>query len=250
MTRPRPAIMVAIVSALALIAGLAVIISAGSGSSVASQGARPTTSSDIDRSETSPQASPESLDTPPALPEGVRRLGDRVDATGLPLRNESAVPRQITIPGLGVDAPVDIVGLIGDGKVEVPTDVRRTGWYQYSQVAGASTGSTVIVGHKDGVDQGAGAFYDLGALDVGTRIIVTTESGQRLRYEVVARESFDKQVVPLAELFSGAGPHRLTLITCGGPFDATTLGYTDNVVVTAVLVDRSTQGDDREEGAR
>ncbi len=65
---------------------------------------------------------------------------------------------------------------------------------------------------------------------------MTTEDDQRLRYEVVARESFDKEVVPLAELFSGAGPHRLTLITCGGPFDATTLGYTDNVVITAVAI--------------
>ncbi len=78
-----------------------------------------------------------------------------IDATEIPLRDQSAIPRQITIPSLGVDAPVDIVGLIGDGKVEVPTDVLRTGWYQYSQVAGASTGSTVVVGHKDGVRQGA-----------------------------------------------------------------------------------------------
>jgi len=236
MTRPRPAIVVAVLSAIALIAGLAVIVSAGSGSSVASQGTRPATSSNTDQSDIAPQTSPESVDAPPALPEGVRRLGDRVDATEIPLRDQSAIPRQITIPSLGVDAPVDIVGLIGDGKVEVPTDVLRTGWYQYSQVAGASTGSTVVVGHKDGVRQGAGAFYNLGDLQLGDRIVVTTEDGQRLRYEVVARESFDKEVVPLAELFSGAGPHRLTLITCGGPFDATTLGYTDNVVITAVAI--------------
>lgn len=237
MTRPRPAIVVAVLSALALIAGLAVIVSAGSGSSVASQGARPAAGSSTDQSASDPVSTGDpSSDSPSALPEGVRRLSDRMDATEIPQRDLSAVPRQITIPSLGVDAPIDIVGLIGDGKVEVPTDVRRTGWYQYSQVAGSSIGSTVVVGHKDGVEQGAGAFYNLGELQLGDRIVVTTEAGEGLRYEVVARESFDKEVVPLADLFSGAGPHRLTLITCGGPFDATTLGYTDNVVITAVAL--------------
>lgn len=234
MSRPRPAIWVAVISALALIAGLAVIASAGSGSSVASQGSRPTTESAADSS----TARPSTL--PPPLPDGVRRLGQRVTATELPSRDLAAAPRQITIPGIGVDAPVDTVGLISGGSgselVEVPSDVRRTGWYKYSQVAGSSAGSMVIVGHKDGVDQGAGAFFRLGELNIGEIITVTTDGGDQLRYEVVARESYDKEIVPLAELFSGAGPHRLTLITCGGPFDATTLGYTDNVVVTAVAL--------------
>lgn len=245
MTRPRPAIVVAVLSALALIAGLAVIVSAGSGSSVASQGARPAAGPSTDPSAPGSDSTSDPSSTSPsaALPDGVRRLSDRVDATELPQRDLSAVPRGITIPSLGVEAPIDVVGLIGDGKVEVPTDVRRTGWYQYSQVAGSTTGSTVVVGHKDGVEQGAGAFYSLGELQLGDRIVVTTEGGERLRYEVVARESFDKEVVPLADLFSGAGPHRLTLITCGGPFDATTLGYTDNVVITAVaLSDRRGDG--------
>ena len=235
MSRPRPAIVVAVLSALALIAGLAVIVSAGSGSSVASVGERPaTTAAD---STAVDSESRQSTDPDPAVNPLSTIPRTRSDATVLPIRDPGATPRQIRIPRLSIDAPVDEVGLIGDGKVEVPRDVSRTGWYRYSQVLESDEGSTVIVGHRDGVDQGAGAFYGLGELQLGDRIVVTTAGGDRVRYEVVARESFDKQIVPLDELFSSAGPHRLTLITCGGPFDATTLGYTDNVVVTAVPVD-------------
>ncbi len=232
MSRPRPAIVVAVLSALALIAGLAVIVSAGSGSSVASVGERPaTTAAD---STAVDSESRQSTDPDPAVNPLSTIPRTRSDATVLPIRDPGATPRQIRIPRLSIDAPIDEVGLIGDGKVEVPRDVSRTGWYRYSQVLESDEGSTVIVGHRDGVDQGAGAFYGLGELQLGDRIVVTTAGGDRVRYEVVARESFDKQIVPLDELFSSAGPHRLTLITCGGPFEASNLGYTDNEVDTAV----------------
>jgi hypothetical protein len=38
----------------------------------------------------------------------------------------------------------------------------------------------------------------------------------------------------LRQLFSGTGAPRLTLITCGGSFDAARRSYRENVVVTAV----------------
>lgn len=236
MTRPRPAMVVLAISVLALIAGLAVIVSAGSGSSVESVGDRPSL-------EASANPSPDTTDQQDAASSssGVTPAPvssrSRTDATVLPQRDALAIPNRITIPRLDVEADIDEVGLVGDGKVDVPRDVQRTGWYRYSQTVDTDEGSIVIVGHKDGVDQGPGAFYDLGSLQPGDRIVLDTAGGDRVRYRVVARESFDKQVVPLDELFSSAGPSRLTLITCGGPFDATTLGYTDNVVVTAVPID-------------
>lgn len=247
MTRPRPALVVLLISAIALVVGLAVIASAGSGSSVASVGQRPQppAGASLDSSNASPGPT-----GPTAVPLAPVSSRIRSDATVLPRRDRGDIPRQIRIPSLGIDAAIDEVGLIGDGLVEVPRDVSRTGWYRYSQVAGSQQGSMVIVGHKDGVEQGRGAFYSLDALTPEDLVVVETESGERLRYRVVARESFDKQVVPLAELFSGAGPHRLTLITCGGPFDATTLGYTDNVVVTAVLLDETMGSDGSGDASR
>jgi hypothetical protein len=51
---------------------------------------------------------------------------------------------------------------------------------------------------------------------------------------VVAREEYDKTKIPLAKYFATDGAPRLTLITCGGPFNEATGHYRDNVVVTAV----------------
>jgi hypothetical protein len=50
----------------------------------------------------------------------------------------------------------------------------------------------------------------------------------------MAREVYAKQELPLARLFARDGKPRLTLITCGGAFDAGERRYDDNIVVTAV----------------
>lgn len=227
-TRLRPAAAVIILSALALVVALIGFAVAGSGSSVESIGERP--------SET-PQSAPT---TPSADADSggagssSTSSGTRIDATVLPAAQTGATPTRVRIPSMGVDAVVDIVALDSKNRVEVPLDVERTGWYRFAAHPFSGVGSTVIVGHRDGVDQGPGAFFNLDKAVIGDRVIVTTEDGSAIRYRIVARESFGKDNVPFEELFAVTGAPRLTLITCGGPFDATTLGYTDNVVVTAV----------------
>jgi hypothetical protein len=52
-------------------------------------------------------------------------------------------------------------------------------------------------------------------------------------FEVVARERYSKTRIPLDKYFARDGAPRLTLITCGGPFDSRTRHYRDNIVVTA-----------------
>jgi hypothetical protein len=49
----------------------------------------------------------------------------------------------------------------------------------------------------------------------------------------VARETYQKTAIPLDRYFGRDGALRLTLITCGGPFDRASGSYRDNVVVTA-----------------
>jgi hypothetical protein len=49
----------------------------------------------------------------------------------------------------------------------------------------------------------------------------------------VGREVLQKTDIPLDRYFARDGAPRLTLITCGGPFDKATGHYRDNVVVTA-----------------
>ena len=52
-------------------------------------------------------------------------------------------------------------------------------------------------------------------------------------FTVVARERYQKTRIPLDRYFARDGAPRLTLITCGGPFDAQTRHYRDDIVVTA-----------------
>ncbi|MFM9135302.1 MAG: class F sortase, partial [bacterium] len=166
------------------------------------------------------------------------RTLNRVDAAELPRPDRTPRPVELRIPAIDLRVAVDVVGLDAAGQVEVPVDVARSGWYRFSAKPGSGEGSTVVVGHVDGVDQGAGAFFDLRSLDPGDTVTVTRSDERQVIYEVVARERFDKDRVPLRELFSRSGPERLTLITCGGAFDPAALEYTDNIVVTAVPVDR------------
>jgi sortase (surface protein transpeptidase) len=242
MVRPRPALIVLVVSALALGASVAVIAAAGpdrvdsvgSADRVALAGTSPAPAADTPAvSEARPSPSGSSVAT------GWKAAGfpaERTDATVLPERELIPAPVRIEIPVIGVDTAIDPIGVDSAGRVDVPKDVTRAGWYRWSPAPGASEGSSLVTAHVDGVDQGAGVFYDLKLLAPGDTVTIRRADGSRLDYRVIAREVFNKTVVPLDEIHARSGPHRLTLVTCGGPFDPETLVYTDNVVVTAVPV--------------
>ncbi len=81
--------------------------------------------------------------------------------------------------------------------------------------------------------QGLGALSPLSGASVGDEVRVDDAAGGTTTWQVVARQVFSKQSVPLADLFTRTGPPRLVLITCGGPFLADIRSYEDNVVVVA-----------------
>ncbi|MCO7222398.1 class F sortase [Klenkia sp. PcliD-1-E] len=142
-------------------------------------------------------------------------------------------PTRLAVPALGIDAPVDAVGVEPDGNMTIPEDVSRVGWYRFGPAPGAPEGSAVLAGHVDDAEQGLGAMSPLAQASVGDRVQVTDDAGGSTTWQVVAREEFSKQSVPLADLFARSGPPRLVLITCGGPFLADVRSYEDNVVVVA-----------------
>ncbi len=142
-------------------------------------------------------------------------------------------PSRIVIPALSVDAPVSAVGVADDGEVEVPADVRTVGWYRFGPSPG-EPGSSVLVGHVDDYRQGVGVLARIGDLNPGDTVQVTDGAGTARDFTVVAREQWNKTEVPLDRLFDRGGSARLVLLTCGGAFDDSRLGYTDNIAVTAI----------------
>jgi hypothetical protein len=154
----------------------------------------------------------------------------RVGGQSLPVPDR---PVRLQIAGIGVDAPVVAVGVDADGEVSIPENVGTLGWYQWSAAPNYPGGSVVIVGHVDSAQQGDGALFRLKTLGAGAVVVVRTADAS-YTYRVVSRQEYAKTSVPWPALFSTAGAPRLTLVTCGGPFDRATLSYLDNVVVTAV----------------
>lgn len=144
-------------------------------------------------------------------------------------------PARLVIPALDVDARVVPVGIDpSSGEMQVPKAVDVVGWYRYGPALAEPAGSTVLAGHVDAADQGAGAFFRLRELRPGQRFTVTGGDGRVRTYRIVAREVYAKKSAPLDRVFARDGAPRLTLVTCGGSFDSSTRSYRDNIVVTAV----------------
>jgi hypothetical protein len=144
-------------------------------------------------------------------------------------------PVKLAIPALTLDAKVNPVGVDAKGDFQVPPSVDEIGWYRWGPGANATAGSIVIAGHVDSAAEGKGAFFRLRDLKPGDRMALTGADGQTREFVVASREQYDKTKIPLDKYFMRDGRLRLTLITCGGPFDRETRHYRDNIVVTAVL---------------
>ena len=145
-------------------------------------------------------------------------------------------PARLVVPALGVDAPVDPVGVRDDGAMIIPEDVRRIGWYRFGSAPSDDAGATVLAGHVDSKEQGLGALGRMRELGVGDRVDVALDSGTVVRYRVVGKQTLVKKRLPTEELFARDGVPRLVLVTCGGPFIPELRSYRDNVVVIAERV--------------
>jgi hypothetical protein len=185
-----------------------------------------------------PAAGTTELDQQPTDPDGAAAFGPIAVASGAladVVDDESLSPVRLTIESLGVDARVDEVGYdTRKDEMEVPRSAEVAGWYEFGPSPG-DPGSAVISAH---VDWGGkkGAFFDLRKIEPRALIVIEYEDGSLRTFTAVTKNSYDKQELPVEELFSRSGPPVLTLITCGGAFNPSIRSYADNIVVSAVEV--------------
>jgi len=140
-------------------------------------------------------------------------------------------PRRLTIPAIAVTAPIEPLGVEPDGTLQVPTDFEATGWYRLGAKPG-DPGPAVIVGHVDS-QSGPAVFYRLGTLAPRDVIRVSWKRGASVFFRVYAVREYAKTAFPTRLVYGRTKAPELRLVTCGGPFDAETGHYLDNVVVFA-----------------
>lgn len=146
------------------------------------------------------------------------------------------IPVSVHIPDLSVKSDVVPVGVDSDNNVEVPDDIQEIGWYAFAAGPMDPQGSIVLVGHRDGVESGQGAFYGIDQLEPGDSVVLRTSESSRIRFVVEDAQSVTKErFAELAsDVFSTTGTKRLILITCGGEYVKADGGYQENVLVTAI----------------
>ncbi|MEV0885947.1 sortase domain-bontaining protein [Streptomyces microflavus] len=170
---------------------------------------------------------------PPPAPPAAARTHDTpippaVDKN-LPVLGPSR-PVRITAPAVGLDAAVDTVGAAEDGTITLPDQGDHAGWYSESVTPG-QRGNALLVGHLD-TTHGPAAFYPLGALRKGDRLIVHRRDKSIARFTVTALNVYDQDTFPAESVYAPNTQPLLTLITCAD-WDTTTRTYTANLVVTA-----------------
>jgi hypothetical protein len=139
-------------------------------------------------------------------------------------------PVRIRIKAIGVDAPIDRVGLASDGSMETP-DFGRAGWYGEGPKPGQD-GPAVVVAHVDS-KTGPDVFARLKSLPKGAKIQVTDKAGKVHEFVARSKRQTDKDKLPTRAIWGPTDGPALRLITCGGEFDRRSGHYTANITVFA-----------------
>ncbi|WP_203675996.1 class F sortase, partial [Cellulomonas phragmiteti] len=146
---------------------------------------------------------------------------------------DAPAPVRVVVADLGIDMPIDPVGVENDGTMEIPEDAGRAGWYRFGPAPATPEGATVVAAHVDSWTTGVGPFSRLRDVAPGARVEVTTEDGVVHAYVVREVTQVPKDDAPVEQWFDRSGAPRIVLVTCGGAFDREVGHYADNVAVTA-----------------
>lgn len=149
-------------------------------------------------------------------------------------------PYTMSIPSIGVNAPVQAFGLDDNQVPEVPTGdgaADIVAWYNFSAKPGIGS-NAVFAGHVTWF--GAAVFYNLTSLAVGDEINLKGDDGTELTYKVADIFDVNASDPNAVQVMAGTPTDTLTIITCDGTFTDTgdpVFGgeYNNRLVVRAAL---------------
>jgi hypothetical protein len=182
---------------------------------------------------------PSSHPGPPAAEAAPARVGAGPSPAAVAQRVGSVLPEPptgIRLPN-GLRIAVRAVGTRPDGLLDVPDDIRVAGWWRGGSRLGDPFGSSLVAAHVDSRTQGLGPFASLLGVRRGERVRLWSRGLQQDFAVTSLRLRPRSTIGPRAYLHSPAGPRRLTLVTCAGPYDAARGGYQNLAVITARPLD-------------
>lgn len=180
-------------------------------------------------------------DTPTEVPTDVPT------ATPTPLPFDGSLARMVA-PSVGIDNAIEEIG-ITNNQLDTPEDaVNKVGWYYIYDKPGFG-GNAVFAAHIN-YNFKNGPFANLAKVQPGDKISIEMADGPTYTYEVIFYQRYDVDKIPMGELIDApqkpANEEWITLITCGGRFQATEpngLGhYLDRDVVIAKKVAQTAAG--------
>ncbi|GAB3574721.1 class F sortase [Leifsonia lichenia] len=157
---------------------------------------------------------------------------DPASPSSAPTVRGLAVTR-VTIPSIGVDAPVELLDQDASGALLPPAQWQSAGWYRSGVVPG-QVGPAVIAGHIDS-DAGPAVFARLNELQPGASVTVTLSDASVVAFTVDHSIDVSKRAFPTQQVYGAVPTPQLRLISCTGVFDRAVGHYENNLVVFADL---------------
>lgn len=225
--RPRLTVILGVV-------GLALVVALGSALVLHRRGGGPAPGAGRGSIATRGLQPPAALGTSTAERAAAAAASAARNASGQPSASTGGAAR-LVIAKIGVNAPVDSVGLDSSGAMDVPRGWDDVGWFTGGSIPG-QPGLALIDGHLDSTT-GPAVFWHLAQLHPGDQIVVISDSGKRTTFRVNGSGS-----VPAgnsdwsAGVFQRSGPARLILVTCGGTWDRAAHQYRQRLVIDATVV--------------
>lgn len=148
-------------------------------------------------------------------------------------------PVQMIVDSIGLNAPIE-VGAVADGVMLDPSGPWVVSWYE--QLGKVGQGDNVVMaGHVDYWDTGPAIFWSVPTLQPGDVISLVGEDGETYDYAIEWTQLFDvaTQLTPEViqnDIVGSTGQESLTIITCGGEFNAESGEYLQRWVLRANLV--------------
>ena len=153
-----------------------------------------------------------------------------------PARAAGFTPVELQVDSIGLDAPIE-QGSIVDGVMLDPSGPWVVTWYSQLGKVGQG-GNVVMAGHVDYWDTGPAIFWSVPSLQPGDILRVIGENGETIEYAIEWSQLFNvaTELTPeviQTQVVGDTGQESLTLITCGGDFDAAAGEYLHRYVIRA-----------------